>query len=187
MHSPSERPTPTFVALEFDGRAPGPVDGAMANREGTVSSGPKRRGPVRQGILVLLSCVAVWLVGAGTYQVLTQALGPGGQTTTLGCREGASALLSVLQVARERSAEQILNEREALATFRANVTPVWSQAPAIRARCEEQQDKVALEALRSLELLRYAEERSIRLSAVDLTQLRRLTPRLVYALSTKSP
>ena len=175
----------TFIPGRIDGQGLGPVDGAMANPTGQAGT-QKKRGPVRQAGLVILGGLAVWLTVTGTYQVLRQSLWPDPAPTQLSCRLGAEALLTTLETARERASEHTLNEKAALKLFRSDLAPVWDQAQAITLRCEQKQDKVALRALRSLELLRYAEERSIRLSAVDLTQLRRSTPRLVHALATKS-
>ena len=150
-------------------------------------NGREERGTARTVALAMLGGFAVWLTVVGTYQVLKQSFWPELRTTHFDCRDGAHSLLQALESARNRASEQTLNEREALSTFRADLEPVWQQAAAIRYTCEMKRDQVALRALRSLELLRYAEERSIRLSAVDLTQLRRSTPRLVSVLSSKQP
>ncbi len=146
-----------------------------------------KRGPVRQIALVSLGAFALWLTLAGTYRVLSQSLFASPGKTQHECRDGTVALYSALEQARIRAADLSLNERDAVAKFRLDLEPIWGEVRAISRRCEVRKDKVALKALRSIELLRYAEERSIRLSAVDLTKLRRLTPRLVGALSTKSP
>ena len=156
----------------------------MANASET-SPRRKKRGPFRQGALVALGVLAVWLTGAGTYQVLKQSLWPEVEATAQSCRSGTVALYAALERARAHAADQVLNERRALLAFRADLAPVWQKAGAIVQRCKEDRDSVALRALRSVELLRYAEERAIRLSAVDLTHLRRSTPRLVHALATK--
>lgn len=146
-----------------------------------------RRGPLRQGVLWLLGGLAVWITLVGTVRVVSQSLWPTAGPTEYECRPGAAVLLSSLEAARNRATEHTLNEREALDAFRGDLTPIWAQAPAIRQRCELNRDKLALTAIRSLELLRYAEERSIRLSAVELTHLRRTTPGLVQALAPKLP
>lgn len=150
-------------------------------------SGRKKRSTLKTTALALLGGLAVWLTVVGTYEVLEQSFWPELVTTEFDCHDGTRALLESLESARNRAAEHTLSERKALSTFRADLEPVWRQEAAIRYRCEKQQDKVALQALRSLELLRYAEERSIRLSAVDLTQLRRSTPQLVSTLLSKQP
>jgi len=131
--------------------------------------------------------LAVWLIGVGTLSVLSQSIWPPLEATQYNCRSGAAALLEALETARNHATEHTLNEREALRAFRTDLHPAWGQAHAIVHRCERSQDKVALRAIRSLELLRYAEERSIRLNAVELTHLRRITPRLVKALSIPTP
>jgi|SRR6187402_2920328 len=157
----------------------------MVNPPGELVARPARRGrgPIRQSVLWLLGGLALWLIGFGTLSVLSQSLWPPLETTQYDCRSGAQALLEALETARNHATDHTLNEREALRAFRSDLHPAWGQSRAIVHRCERSQDKVALRAIRSLELLRYAEERSIRLNAVELTHLRRTTPRLVKALS----
>ncbi len=138
---------------------------------------------MRKTLIGILSVCAAWLPLAGTYQVLRQSLWADAGTTDYTCRAGASALYEALETARNGTNTLSLGEREAVSLFRTELGLVWQQSHAIVQRCQNDKDKVALRALRSLELLRYAEERSIRLSAVDLTKLRRSTPDLVRALS----
>lgn len=161
----------------------------MVNLPEELPSAPERRGrgPIRQSALWLLGGLALWLIGVGTLSVLSQSLWPPMEATQYDCRSGAHALLQALEAAREHATDHTLNEREALRAFRADLHPAWGQAHGIVHRCELARDKVALRAIHSLELLRYAEERSIRLNAVELTHLRRTTPRLVKALSIPTP
>jgi hypothetical protein len=55
----------------------------------------------------------------------------------------------------------------------------------VRALCKKDGDEAALQALRSVELLRYAEERAVRYNAIDLTKWRQLTPKLISDLSSE--
>jgi hypothetical protein len=142
---------------------------------------------LRRAALWLLGGLAIWLIGVGTLSVLSQSLWRPLEATHHDCRAGAQALLQALETARNHATDHTLNEREALRAFRTDLRPTWGQAHAIVRRCELARDKVALRAIHSLELLRYAEERSIRLNAVELTHLRRTTPRLVKALSIPTP
>jgi hypothetical protein len=151
---------------------------AQASKEGP------RSLPRVIGLICIVLC-SVYVASVSTYQILGDALFPEIVPTEYNCRSGTRALYESVEGARLRAAQVVQAEREALETFRSQLSPVWKQAAAVRSLCEKDQDLAALNALRSIELLRYAEERAVRYSAIDLTKWRRRTPELVGALDNK--
>ncbi len=147
----------------------------------------QQRSKLRWAGLIVISVVSVALVLVSTVQILRATLFPPTPPTDFSCREGTQELYRSISIARERAAFRTLPEREALAAFRGDLQPIWNQAPSVRALCDQEKDREALQALRSVELLRYAEERAVRYGSLDLTRVRGLTPKLVDALgpSTK--
>lgn len=125
----------------------------------------------------------MYLSAVSTYQIIKPTLFPDPVPTALTCRKGALELYGSLRSARLNALGHDKSEREALTEFRNSLLPVWRQEPAIRRICIKDGDKQALAALRTLERLRYAEERAVRHSSNDLSHLRAKTPALVSALA----
>jgi hypothetical protein len=144
---------------------------------------PPGRSTVRKAGLVAIGFVSIYVALLSTVQILNASLWPEISATKYTCRSGTRALYQSVEQARLRAAHITMPEREALVDFRNQLQPVWSQEPAVRALCEKDGDQEALSALRSVELLRYAEERSVRYSAIDLTMWRERAPRQVGALN----
>jgi hypothetical protein len=146
---------------------------------------PERGGrtPLRKLGIAALSVLGVYISAVAAIQVLSSALFPPTPPTDLSCRAGTQALYDSVVHARSGLPVEPLTEREAVARFRASVQAVWKLAPSLRKKCEENGDTVALHALRSVELLRYAEERTVRTSALDLSNWREITPRLLKPLT----
>lgn len=144
---------------------------------------PQGRSLARRIGLVCVSLVSVYLAGASTYRIFQETLFPEVTATNHTCRSGTRALFEAVEGARALAAKSTQPERVALREFRQQLAPVWSHAPSVRARCQEDRDEHALEALRIVELLRYAEERAVRYNAIDLTKWRVRAPELVGALN----
>lgn len=144
-----------------------------------------RRGRPRFARLGLyaVGALSVWVAGTCTAQILMVTLAPERLPTEEPCQVGTRRLLAAVERARGLSAIGSLPERQALARFRDNLSPDFRTFPSIVAKCKRTGDRSALKALRSIELLRYAEESAVRYSAVDLTRFRRRTPQLVESLS----
>lgn len=136
--------------------------------------------------LVVIAVVAVTLACVTTYTVVRDTLFPETPETSFTCRSGTVALFESVQSARRSAADRNESERLALEKFRSELEQLWSQAPTVRALCEKENDQAGLEAFHSVELLRYAEERAVRYSALDLSKVRLRTPELVHALGSES-
>lgn len=134
--------------------------------------------------LIVISVAAFGLAGASTYQILGSTLFPPTPPIDMSCREGTRALYLSIGEARERAVGRTLPELDALAAFRDDLKPIWNLAPSVRALCEKDNDREALKALRSVEILRFAEERAVRYVSLDLTRVRWRAPRLVEALGS---
>lgn len=134
--------------------------------------------------LALVGALSVWVAGASTTQILGATFATASPSDEP-CRAGARRLLRAVERARGEASGRSLPEREALASFRADVRKDFDTFTSVQSRCALDGDQSALRALRSIELLRYAEESAVRYSAVDLTRFRRKTPQLVEALSDR--
>jgi hypothetical protein len=153
-----------------------------ASEAGGERARPPGRSPLRTAGLVFVGIVAVYVCTVGTYRILNATLFPDAVTNEYGCRQGAQALFRAVELAREKTSHLAQPEREALSIFRSEIEPTWSKFHAISKECVKDGDKEALSALRTVELLRYAEERTVRYQAIDLTLLRKRAPRQVRAL-----
>jgi hypothetical protein len=136
-------------------------------------------------LAVGLSCLGLTILVC--YNVLSTTLTPPLTATPLGCADGARQLYDATERARRSAANELDGERAALAKFRAALAPEWNAYGTIRARCKANGDPRGLAALRSVELLRYAEERAVRYDALDLSRLRRSTPEALAALPQPAP
>lgn len=146
------------------------------------SKRPPSRSPLRKAGLALIVLASVYLSAVSTYQILSTTLFPHPGKTKYSCREGTKVLYESVVSARKRTAALAQPEREALSLFRDELAPTWKQAHAIRAACSNDKDQQALLTLRSVTLLRYAEERAVRYQAIDLTRWRKQAPDEVLAL-----
>jgi len=162
----------------------GQVDVLMVEK--AKSARPPSRSLPRVIGLAVISLVALGLATVTTYTVVKDTLFPETPETTFTCRTGTTALFESVQLARKAAAGRNETERLALKKFRSELAPTWSQAPSVRALCEQANDKAGLKAFRSVEMLRYAEERAVRYSALDLSPVRLRTPSLVEALGSES-
>jgi len=155
------------------------MSGPEAGKDG---ARPPGRSTWRSAGLLIVGVIAVYICTVGTYRILNATLFPETRQIDLACREGTRALFAAIEKAREKTAHLAQPEREALSMFRSQIEPTWSKFHAVTERCRTEGDKDALSTLRTLELLRYAEERAVRYQAIDLTLLRNRAPRQVRAL-----
>lgn len=165
-----------------DGAVTGQVDVRMSEKSPRAQD-RAGRSRLRVICISLLGVAAVYISAVSAFQVLKSTLSPPTPETELNCRSGASALYDSVVSARMGLPRQPLTERQAVAHFRSAVEPVWRFAPTILAKCRNSRDIEGLKALRSVELLRYAEERAVRTSALDLSKWRETAPRLLKPLT----
>jgi len=131
--------------------------------------------------LVSLGLLLLTVVPA--FQVVEQVLSPELVSTPLSCREGTEALYRATERARRGALKDVLQpERQALEAFRAALEPEWHHQGAVFEKCTHDQDKIALDAFRTVVFLRYAEERAVRAESLDLARLRVTAPKLVEGL-----
>ncbi|GEM_PF-615442 len=148
--------------------------------------GPTQRSPIRRGAIAFVSLVSIWLSVVVTHEIISTRFFPKVGSTQFTCRSGARALYESLQQVTAQPSTLPVPERVALTSFRKQLDPVWSQVRAIKRVCKTDKDVDGLKALRTVEVLRYAEERAIRLTAIDLTKWRARAPQLLEALGRKN-
>ncbi len=141
----------------------------------------KRPGAGRRAGILVAAALSVSFAATCTWQIIAAVWFPPQPATDLSCRRGLLSLIDSVERARRLAAQESSGERAALANFRDAVEPEWRYLPTIRAKCTE--DREALDALRTVELLRYAEERAVRYEALDLSRLRQQVPLLRRELS----
>lgn len=133
--------------------------------------------------LGLVGLLIVWISCLSTFQILQATLWPRRPAVPWSCKEGIARFFSSVETARESTPQQGLSEQDALAHFRSQLQPSWQYFPTISHKCRKLPDRGAQRALRSVELLRYAEEKAVRLQSTDLAPIRRKTSQLVKMLS----
>jgi hypothetical protein len=129
----------------------------------------------------LVGAISVAFATICTTQIVLTVWFPPKPRWEVSCHEGLNALLDAVERARAHAATESGGERAALAGFRDSLEPEWSRIATVRATCHG--DLPALKALRTIELLRYAEERAVRYEALDLSRLRQRVPALRKELS----
>lgn len=130
-----------------------------------------RLSPGRRAGLFVVGLLAVALSATCTTQIVLAVWFPKGDAEGVSCRSGLLGLAAAVQRAREQAAtEGPQGERAALNVFREALAPEWDQLPGVRQACRE--DPEAQRSLRTVELLRYAEERAVRYEALGLSPLR---------------
>ncbi|NLE87885.1 MAG: hypothetical protein GX607_15975 [Myxococcales bacterium] len=125
----------------------------------------------RRAGLVVVGLLAVALSVTCTVQIVLAVWFPAQGVPGASCRNGVLSLVAAVQRARDQAAaESPQGERAALGVFRRALDPEWQTLPDVRLACEG--DDPARRALRTVELLRYAEERAVRYEALGLSPLR---------------
>lgn len=130
------------------------------------------------GIAVFSLIVATFTVVCSV-QICLQVWAPEVFPSSLDCSAGTLRLVEAIEAARVASADQA-EEQPALARFRGALSPVWMQRPAIDRACAG--DTVALQRLKAVDRLRYAEEHAVRYGAIDLAKRRQEVKRLIPLL-----
>ncbi len=116
--------------------------------------------------MVVSALTALW---AG--QIVQQVLVHPPPEAPTECRPGVRALIDAVRRARHAAAEETGGEKQSLARFRAALAPAWRVRPDLSAACAG--DPAASQALREVDLLRYAEEHAVRYEAAELALRRR--------------
>lgn len=157
--APLPRPSlPGYASLPMPGAAPPTVD-------------PARRG--RRIALSIFYAVVVGTVAVWTAQITTQVFASRPGRDSGDCRSGLASLAVALDSARSATEHVEASQEDAIAGFRAALSPGWDDHDRIAATCAREGDPRLLQALDTVERLRYAEENSIRRDARDLGLLRR--------------
>lgn len=112
-------------------------------------------------------------------QVWAPEVVPFPDNPNLDCSAGILRLAEAIEVARLASADQA-GEQEALARFRGALSPAWTHRAAVHRACAE--DTEAIQRLRAVDRLRYAEEHAVRYGAIDLAKRRQEVKRLIPLL-----
>ena len=127
----------------------------------------RRGGTVAVAIgAVILGTVSLLWAG----QIVAQAWSSSGRAPR-DCRDGIRSLISAVDRASNAAAAETGGERAAVERFRAELQPQWGQRPVLEQACRD--DDAARLLLREVDLLRYAQERSVRSDAVDVARRRR--------------
>jgi hypothetical protein len=129
----------------------------------------RRRGR-RAGLVIfglLVAAVTAWWSG----QILQQVFAPTAAAEIPSCRTGLLDLLAGVNRAREAAAAEVTGEKAALEAFRQALEPSWKTRPGLDVACLG--DGTALQALREIDDLRYAEEHAVRYEAVRLARQRK--------------
>ena len=99
--------------------------------------------------------------------------------SNLDCSAGTLRLVEAIEAARLASADQA-EEQAALTQFRVALTPAWTYRAAIDRACAGNAE--AIQRLRAVDRLRYAEEHAVRYGAIDLAKRRQEVKRLIPLL-----
>lgn len=118
-------------------------------------------------------------------EIIDQAFSTPTDGATVDCDEGVSGLVAAVSRARLGAASESGGERAALERFRAALQPEWEHRAAVGAACAGH--PVAERLLRELDLLRYAEEATVRYETVELARRRRNVAALEQELGNGAP
>ena len=130
----------------------------------------KKRGR-RVAQAIYYSMVVIVIVGATTQ--ITMQVFKRVDSPPADCKRGLRALLRAVDGAKATAASGDVSPEQALAKFRAALSPAWDDRDRIHKACTEARDARLEEAWDTVERLRYAEENVIRRDARDLAPLRR--------------
>jgi hypothetical protein len=136
----------------------------------------------RIGIVFYAALVAAFTVVCSV-QICLQVWAPRVEPAPFDCSAGMLALVEAIDVARAAAASEP-DEQAALDKFRGALAPTWRYRPALGRTCAPSSE--ALQNLRAVDRLRYAEEHAVRYAAVDLAQRRHEVQRLMMTLRQSS-
>jgi hypothetical protein len=129
--------------------------------------------------IAVFSLIVAAFTAVCSVQICLQVWAPEITPTTIDCSAGTLQLVEAIEAARLASADQA-EEQPALAKFRGALTPAWTHRAAIDRACTG--DVGAIQRLRAVDRLRYAEEHAVRYGAVDLAKRRQEVKRLLPLL-----
>jgi hypothetical protein len=130
-----------------------------------------RRG--RRVALAVFYAIVVGAIAVWTTQITRQVFTSNPGTGDGDCKGGLAALAGSLDAARAASERVEASPEEAIAGFRSALRPAWDDRDRVAAACQKTGEPRLLQALDTIERLRYAEENAIRRDARDLGLLRR--------------
>jgi hypothetical protein len=136
----------------------------------------RRRSALNRAGLLAIGVLSVAFATICTTRIVLTVWFPERPPWDVTCRTGVDRLLTAVERARAQAAIEPTGERAALEDFRNALEPEWTHLATVRDLC--QGDQAALRGLRTVELLRYAEERAVRYEALDLSRLRQRVPTL---------
>ena len=139
---------------------------------------PAARRGRRIAQTVFYSLVVVFIV-VSTAQITWQVFAGTGAAPAPDCRAGLLSLDRAVDAAREAASGVGNRPEEALARFRAELSPAWDGRDSILAACKKTGESRLELAFDTIERLRYAEENAVRRDARDLAPLRRRVKELL--------
>lgn len=130
------------------------------------------------GTVVFAGIVAAFTIVCSV-QICIQVWAPEIVPLPTDCAAGTLLLADSIATARAAAATRE-GEQGALSAFRQAIGPTWALRPALGLECAD--DRAAMQRLRAVDRLRYAEEHAVRYGAVDLAERRREVSRLLLPL-----
>lgn len=130
------------------------------------------------GAAVFAAIVAAFTMVCSV-QIMLQVWAPKIVPLPTDCAAGTLILADSITAARAAAGGR-QDEQGALSAFREVLEPAWKLRPALGRECAG--DAAAVERLRAVDRLRYAEEHAVRYGAVDLAERRREVSRLLLPL-----
>ncbi len=122
--------------------------------------------------IALFAGIVTTFTAVCSVEIIYQAWQPPVPPVSTECRTGIRALVTAIRRARRAATAATGGERETVGGFQAALQPEWSMRPGLTGRCAG--DELATRALSDVDRLRYAEERSVRYEALDVTERRRI-------------
>jgi hypothetical protein len=117
-------------------------------------------------VVVVSSLTTIWAL-----QIIRQLTVAQPAPGPVQCRPGVRALIDSVRQARHAAREAGGGEVSALARFRSTLGPAWKSRDELAAMCRD--DREAGNALREVDLWRYAEENAVRYEAAELNARRK--------------
>ncbi|MEZ4223728.1 MAG: hypothetical protein R3B13_22460 [Polyangiaceae bacterium] len=136
-------------------------------------------------MILLFAAIVGGFTVHNTVRIIMQVFFPAPVSASAPCQAGLLDLVRGIRNARAAAAEEDRGERTALSRFRAALEPAWSEREALQRSCHG--DAEALQALKEVDRLRYAEEHAVRSNAVDLARLRRRVGQIEARYSQPDP
>jgi hypothetical protein len=161
-----------------------PSDSPVESPDVPDSSAKKGR---RVAIITFYSLIILFIIlSAG--QITLQVFAGRSAAPAPDCRAGLRDLILAVDAGRAASGTAGTNHpEEALARFRAALSPAWDGRDAIEAACKKTGSEPLERAFDTMERLRYAEENAVRRDARDLAPLRHRVDDLLTGPLAEAP